>query len=242
MKEIILQTDSLCKRYRKHVALDRCSLTVRQGDIYGFVGNNGAGKTTLMKIVMGLTEASGGDFRLFDTPSFEVNHTIRKRVSAIIEAPAFYPHMTGLGNLQLHLLTIGQKVSDDRILQVMDAVKLANECKKKVRNYSMGMKHRLGIARVLLSRAELAILDEPTNGLDPSGILELREFILSLNKDKGVTFIISSHHIFELEGMVTKIGIIKSGKMVEEREFGQLKTELEATGDSIEQYFIEQTR
>jgi ABC-2 type transport system ATP-binding protein len=235
---MMLQTEELCKKYKKHVALDACSLTVKRGDIYGFVGNNGAGKTTLMRIVMGLAKPSGGDYRLFGTLSFGVGAAVRRRVGAIIEAPTFYPHMTGFENLRLHQLAIGQRVSESRIKQAMDTVRLGDERTKKVRGYSMGMKQRLGIARILLSDVEFAILDEPTNGLDPAGILELRNLILSLNREKGTTFLISSHHILELDGLVTRVGVIKAGKMVEEKDYAHIRAELDVSGESIEDYFI----
>jgi ABC-type multidrug transport system ATPase subunit len=233
----VLTTDCLCKRYKQQVVLQDCSITVNQGDIYGFIGNNGAGKTTLMRVIMGLSAANSGTYRLFNVPAVSVDFSVRKRVSAIIEAPSFYPHLSGYQNLELHLLAYGHRVSSERIMQSLEAVGLSSEGKKKVRGYSLGMKQRLGLARALLVDADFIILDEPTNGLDPSGIRDLRELILSLNQN-GTTFLISSHHINELSSFITKLGIIRKGHIVEEMEFQPLKKELDSRGETLEDYFL----
>jgi ABC-type multidrug transport system ATPase subunit len=234
----VLTTEGLCKNYRKQSALSGFNMKVLKGDIYGFIGNNGAGKTTLMKIIMGLSRESAGAFELFGVPRNKVDLSVRRRISAIIETPSFYPHVSGYQNLALHQLAIGQKVSRERIEHALETVGLLAENRKKASNYSLGMKQRLGIARALLADTDFVILDEPTNGLDPFGIRELRDLILRLNREKGTTFLISSHHISELSNMITKIGIIKKGRMVEEKEYALLQKEIDAKNITLEEYFL----
>ena len=208
--EYIIQTKSLTKKYGNKIAVDKISLNVRKGDIYGLIGKNGAGKTTLMKLLLGLTFDNGGEMKLFGSTSLEKE---RIRIGALIESPAFYKNETAFENLKR--FSILSPTSDEEIHNILKLVGLTNTGKKKVGAFSFGMKQRLGIAIALLGKPELLILDEPINGLDPSGIKEIRDIILDLNT-KGVTFLISSHLLDELGKIATNYGIVANGKLVEE--------------------------
>lgn len=236
--EPVLEVEQITKKYKRARVLDELSMHVNKGDIYGFVGNNGAGKTTLMRIIMRLANGTSGDYALFGIQRKDITEKEMKRVSAVIETPAFYPHLSGYQNLLVHQMSVGNTVIKEEINTALDKVNLAEAGKKKVRNYSLGMRQRLGLARALLNRADLIILDEPTNGLDPSGIIELRNIILELNKKNGTTFIISSHHITELQQFINKLGIIKAGKIVKEIPYTEVAAELEKTNISIEEYIM----
>lgn len=236
--EPVLEVEQITKKYKRARVLDELSMHVNKGDIYGFVGNNGAGKTTLMRIIMRLANGTSGDYALFGIQRKDITEKEMKRVSAVIETPAFYPHLSGYQNLLVHQMSVGNTVIKEEINTALDKVNLAEAGKKKVRNYSLGMRQRLGLARALLNRADLIILDEPTNGLDPSGIIELRNIILELNKKNGTTFIISSHHITELQQFINKLGIIKAGKIVKEIPYTEVAAELEKTNISMEEYIM----
>lgn len=236
--EPVLEVEQITKKYKRARVLDELSMHVNKGDIYGFVGNNGAGKTTLMRIIMRLANGTSGDYALFGIQRKDITEKEMKRVSAVIETPAFYPHLSGYQNLLVHQMSVGNTVIKEEINTALDKVNLAEASKKKVRNYSLGMRQRLGLARALLNRADLIILDEPTNGLDPSGIIELRNIILELNKKNGTTFIISSHHITELQQFINKLGIIKAGKIVKEIPYTEVAAELEKTNISMEEYIM----
>lgn len=234
----VLAANDITKKYNKNIALNGFEIKVEQGDIYGFVGNNGAGKTTFMKIIMGLSKMNAGGYELFRVAHEKMTMDTRMRVSAIIETPSFYPYLTGYQNLKLHQMAMGHRVLEEEIMSILDKVNIRKEAQKKVKNYSLGMKQRLGLGRALLSRAELVVLDEPTNGLDPSGIVELRNLILLLNKEQGTTFLVSSHHILELANFISKLGIIKNGQMVEETDYKNLTRQLEAKNENIENYIM----
>lgn len=236
--EQVLEVEQITKKYRRVRVLDKLSMHVNKGDIYGFVGNNGAGKTTLMRIIMKLADGTSGDYALFGVKRKDITEKEMKRVSAVIETPAFYPHLSGYQNLLVHQMSVGNSVIKEEINTALDKVDLAGAGKKKVRNYSLGMRQRLGLARALLNHADLIILDEPTNGLDPSGIIELRNIILELNEKNGTTFIISSHHITELQQFINKLGIIKAGKIVKEIPYKEVAAELEKTNISMEEYIM----
>lgn len=231
----VLEVDHLTKKYGKNAALDGLHMEIEAGSIYGLVGNNGAGKTTLMRVVMGLAKESAGDYLLFGKKRENLSARERRNVSAVIEMPTFYPHMTGYQNLKIHQMEIGDKVDRQKILEILEKVDMLEAANKKVRTYSLGMKQRLGIARALLSDSEFIILDEPTNGLDPAAIIGLRKLILDLNKNQGKTFLISSHHIVELTQVIDKLGIIKKGKMVQEISYDELKK----SGENIEEYIMQ---
>lgn len=210
---IIMQTEALSKRYSKQLSLDSLSMSITQGEIYGLVGPNGAGKTTLIKMLFGLATPSSGGFRLFGVKNTEQNiSAARRRMNGIVETPAFYPHMSATQNLKAQAIMLGIQ-DKNKIPEVLSIVGLGDTGRKRVRNFSLGMKQRLGLAQALLTDAEFIVLDEPTNGLDPEGIIELRELIRRLNRERGITFLISSHYISELEQVITSMGILRKGKL-----------------------------
>ena len=214
--EYVLQTDNLTKRYKNIPALDGLTMHIPKGAIYGFVGRNGAGKTTLIRLICGLQEPSSGSFSLFGirNDSKDIVNS-RRKIGAIVETPAIYMDMTAEENLrqQYRIFGISSYVSIPEILKL---VGLENTGKKKVRQFSLGMKQRLGIAIALSGDPRLLILDEPTNGLDPQGIVEMREMILKLNRKREITVLISSHILDELSRLATHYGIIDHGQMVKE--------------------------
>ena len=214
--EYVLQTDNLTKCYKNIPALDRLTMHIPKGAIYGFVGRNGAGKTTLIRLICGLQEPSSGSFSLFGirNDSKDIVNS-RRKIGAIVETPAIYMDMTAEENLrqQYRILGISSYVSIPEILKL---VGLENTGKKKVRQFSLGMKQRLGIAIALSGDPRLLILDEPTNGLDPQGIVEMRDMILKLNRKREITVLISSHILDELSRLATHYGIIDHGQMVKE--------------------------
>ena len=197
-------------------------MTVYQKDIYGFIGQNGAGKSTTMKIIMSLIKETQGQLELFDTLDNQIN---RSRIGAIIENPAFYPYMTAYENLKYYIQYKGI-VEINSIEKVLRMVGLENARKKKYKNYSLGMKQRLGLALALINHPDLLILDEPLNGLDPQGIVELREILSHLNKKYGITMLISSHILDELEMIATRYGFIHQGQMIEEITAEKLQEKL----------------
>lgn len=215
MNEIICQTTNLNKKYNKTSILNNINIEIRRGEIYGLIGENGAGKTTLIKILTGLILKTDGKITLFNK-EVNVNTSLdRKKIGSIIEAPALYLEMTAKQNLEIQ--RIQQGITDKNCIdELLCLVNLAGAKNKKTKNFSLGMKQRLGLAIALLGNPELLILDEPLNGLDPTGIKELRELLIKLNKEKGITIIISSHILSELHKLATCYGIISNGKLVEQ--------------------------
>lgn len=213
--ENCLTTHNLTKRYRKFTALDNVNMTVPKGAIYGLVGRNGAGKTTLIRVICGLQAPTQGDYTLFDSKygNEKVLARARKRIGAIVETPALYNSMTARENLLNHAILLGLP-STDKIDDLLKLVGLEDTGKKKVKNFSLGMRQRLGIALTLVGNPDLILLDEPTNGLDPQGIVEIRELILKLNKEHGVSFVISSHILGELSKLATHYGFIDKSKLI----------------------------
>ncbi|GAA0103865.1 ABC transporter ATP-binding protein [Paraclostridium sordellii] len=215
MNDIVLKTNKLTKVYGKQVANQSISITVKKGDIYGLVGQNGAGKTTLIRIITGLIYESEGGIELFGKSEPNELDKARTMVGSLIETPAFYGDMTAKENLEVSRLVrnIGGKRCIDEVLEL---VGLDNIGKKKVKNFSLGMKQRLGIANALLGNPRFLILDEPINGLDPMGIIEIRELLKKVNKEKDVTMLISSHILSELSEIATCYGFIDKGKLIQE--------------------------
>lgn len=211
MASTIIKTNGLIKKYGYKAAVNNVSVCVEKGDIYGLIGKNGAGKTTLMKLLLGLTDSDSGEIKLFDSENLSSG---RHRTGSLIEEPGLYYGKTAYENMKLFSL-IYDGVTDDEIKEILKKVGLENTGKKKVKGFSLGMRQRLGIAIALMGHPELLILDEPINGLDPAGIKEIRDMILSLN-ESGVTFMISSHLLDELGKVVTKYGIMADGELVEE--------------------------
>ncbi|KEJ01487.1 bacitracin ABC transporter ATP-binding protein [Clostridium botulinum A2B7 92] len=216
--ENILQTYNLTRKYGTTAVVDNINMNIKKGEIYGFLGRNGAGKTTTLRMIMGLISPTKGEYELFgkkmgDREAFG-------RIGAIIETPGFYPNLTARENLDIHrrLMGIPNKEYVDEALEIVGLTNYDIK-KKKVKKYSLGMKQRLGVARALLHKPELLILDEPTNGLDPVGIKEMRETLLDLNKKKEITILVSSHILGEIQQLATKIGIIHNGKLLEEIDY-----------------------
>ena len=217
---MVLQTFNLSKRYGSQWALKDVCMNVEKGDIYGFVGENGSGKTTIIRLICGLISATDGNFTLFgaDGKSKEIL-TARKKIGAIVETPSIYLNMTAVENLKMQLGVLGvTENKQEKIESVLSRVGLKDliNSKKIASNFSLGMRQRLGLAMALLGEPEFIILDEPMNGLDPAGIVEIRELILKLNHENGITFLISSHILSELSLVATKYGIISKGKLVKE--------------------------
>jgi len=211
----VLQTRNITKRYGKMTAVDNVSMTVRKGDVYGLVGRNGAGKTTLMRMICALTFADGGELSLFGQNSDPGLNKARRRIGSVVETPALYPNLTARQNLEYFRILRGipDKNAVDNALK---AVNLTDTGKKTFKNFSLGMKQRLGLALALLSNPDFIILDEPINGLDPMGIVEMRELIKKLNAEHGITFLISSHILSELSLVATRYGFINNGRLIKE--------------------------
>lgn len=207
----ILQTDRLTKIYGGKRVVDHVNLHIEKGDIYGFIGKNGAGKTTTMRMICGTAFPSEGSVRLFDgMPLSEA----RRKIGSLIEAPGLYPDCTALENMRRFAILFGGSEAD--IASILEFVGLKDTGKKTAKQFSLGMKQRLGIAIAMLGDPEFLILDEPVNGLDPAGMKEIRDLILKLNHERGTTFLISSHLLDELSKVATKFGIINGGRLVEE--------------------------
>ena len=207
----VLRTDKLTKRFGAKCAVNGVSMQIRKGDIYGFIGKNGAGKTTLMRLVLGAAMPSDGDIELFGGEELS---RARHRIGALLEYPCLYKGCSAYENLKRFSLLTGN--DRDELLEILELVGLKNVGKKKVGKFSLGMKQRLAIGVALLGHPEFLVLDEPVNGLDPTGIKEIRDVILRLNREKGVTFLISSHLLDELSKIVTTYGIIKDGVLIEQ--------------------------
>lgn len=218
MGDVVLKTNGLFMSYGHQLVLDDLSMTINKGDIYGFVGENGSGKTTVIRLVCGLIFPDGGDYELFGVNNNDPEILkVRKKVGGIVESPSIYPNMTARDNLAMQSIILGIK-DEGRIKAVLETVGLKDlyESKKVAGNFSLGMRQRLGIAMALMSKADFLILDEPLNGLDPEGIVEIRNLILKLNQEYGITFLISSHILSELSLVATKYGIISHGHILTE--------------------------
>ena len=214
--EYVLTASSLSKRYRDFKALDQLDLHVEKGAIYGFVGKNGAGKTTLIRLICGLQDPTGGEYTLYGMKNTEPGIVkARRRMGAVVETPSIYLNMTAKENLQAQYRILGLP-SFEGIDQILQLVNLADTGKKKAKNFSLGMRQRLGIAIALAGSPDFLVLDEPVNGLDPQGIIEIRELILKLNREHQITFLISSHILDELARLATHYGFIDNGRMLKE--------------------------
>ena len=222
--DYILETRSLSKHYGRFKALDGMNMHVPKGAIYGLVGKNGAGKTTLIRLICGLQEPSSGSFTLYGTESRDKAIVrARRRMGAVVETPSLYPDMTAEDNLKMQYRVLGLP-SFEGIDQLLQLVGLEHTGKKKARNFSLGMKQRMGIAVALAGDPDFLVLDEPVNGLDPQGIIEIRELILKLNRERQISVLISSHILDELSRLATHYGFIDSGRMVKEISAEELDT------------------
>lgn len=210
--EYIVQTENLSKSFGKEQAVSNINLKIRKGEIYGFLGPNGAGKTTTIRMLLGLMKPSSGTIKIFQKDVTRDRINILAKIGSLVENPSYYPHLTAYENLEALRKILG--VPKSRIDEVLAIVRLKDAANKKVKGFSLGMKQRLGIAASLLHNPELLILDEPTNGLDPSGIIEIRNLIKRLPSEYGMTIIISSHLLSEIDQMATQVGIVSKGKMI----------------------------
>ena len=216
--DTVLKTNGIVKKYGNNTVLNNINMTINRGDIYGFIGKNGAGKTTFMRVVLSLTNHNQGEINFFDNKRIE---EVGLKVGSLIEAPGLYKNASAHENLKR--FSIIYNADESKIDELLELVGLRNVGNKKVKDFSLGMRQRLGIAIALLGEPEFLLLDEPINGLDPEGIKEIRDVILKLNKEKGITFLISSHLLDELSKIVTRYGIINNGILVEEIEAKELK-------------------
>lgn len=214
--DYVLKTNALCKSYKGFKALNRLSMNVPKGAIYGLVGKNGAGKTTLIRLICGLQEPASGEYTLYGRKNTDKEVVkSRRRIGAVVETPSIYLDMTAEDNLKQQYRVLGLP-SYDGLTEILKLVGLENTGKKKAKNFSLGMRQRLGIAIALVGDPDFLVLDEPVNGLDPQGIVEIRELILKLNREQQITVLISSHILDELSRLATHYGFIDSGHMVKE--------------------------
>lgn len=223
--EYVLQAKGLVKSYRGNRVLNGVTINIRRGDIYGFVGENGSGKTTVIRLITGLIYADSGEFSLFGIKNSDpAIRAARARIGAIVEAPSIYLNMSAKDNLLMQSGILGLR-NEEKCKATLATVGLGEmwESPKHAGDFSLGMRQRLGIAMALLGDPEFIILDEPMNGLDPAGIVEIRELILHLNRDKGITFLISSHILTELALVATRYGIISHGRLLQEISAAELE-------------------
>ncbi|ENQ3105483.1 ABC-2 type transport system ATP-binding protein [Bacillus sp. 491mf] len=240
----VLKTNQLTKVFHGKEVISNVNMHVKQGEIYGFLGPNGAGKTTIMKMITNLIKPTSGEIEIFGEKLTNTSYEVLKRMGTIIEYPIFYEKLTAKENLNLHCEYMGfyDKKAIDRAL---DLVNLHNVDDKQVKDFSLGMKQRLGIARAITTKPELLILDEPINGLDPIGIKELRELFKILCKEYGITLLVSSHILGEMEQMADTIGVIQNGKLIKEVSMksinGQQTEYIEVTVQDVKQaaYLLE---
>lgn len=222
MSHFLIETKQLTKIYGEQTAVNSVNLHVKKGRIYGLLGRNGAGKTTIMKMILGLTPITSGEVDVFGQNIKGKEKRIYPRIGAIIETPGFYPNLTGTENLEIFAKLRGT-AAPNAVKTALEIVGLPYKDKKLFSKYSLGMKQRLGIANAILHDPELLILDEPTNGLDPIGIAEVRNFIKDLSKERGKTILISSHILSEIELLADDIGIIDHGVLLEESSMEELQ-------------------
>ncbi|MBT2289963.1 ABC transporter ATP-binding protein [Paenibacillus albidus] len=227
MGETVINTKSLLKKYGGRAAVDHLNLKIDKGEIYGFLGPNGAGKTTTIRMLLGLITPTSGSIEVFGQDLRKNKLQILRRVGSLVESPSYYGHLTASENLEAIRRIIDAPKS--RIAEVLKVVSLTGEEKRPVKGFSLGMKQRLGIAAALLGEPELLILDEPTNGLDPSGIQEIRSLIKRLPEEQGITVLVSSHLLSEIEQMAGTVGIIRQGQMVYQDTIANLQ--LQASGE-----------
>ena len=222
----IIETKNITKKYGKYQVLNKLSVHIKENSIYGLIGKNGAGKTTLIRIICGLQDPTNGTYFInkIDNKAKDIS-LVRKKIGAIIERPSIYEEMNAKDNIICQMKLVGLTNYQD-VSKFLDVVGLSNVGNKKVRYYSLGMKQRLGIALALVNNPNILILDEPINGLDPEGIIEIRELILKLNKEKHITILISSHYLDELSKVATHYGFIDKGRIIEEISSEELNKKL----------------
>src|SRR5215217_6860 len=221
MQTCLIETRGLTRRFGTQLAVNNLNLSVPAGGVYGFLGPNGAGKTTAIRILLGLIRPNAGEVRLFGQPLMRNHQSLMRLVGALVEAPSLYPHLTGRENLEVTRRLLG---SPRELIDVaLDIIKLKKDADRRVREYSLGMRQRLGLALALLNKPELLILDEPTNGLDPAGIHEMRDLLRRLPAEFGVTVFLSSHLLSEVEQIASHIGIIHEGRLLFQGTLSELQ-------------------
>ena len=220
--EKVIQISSLSKRFKDLLAVDELELHVNRGDVFGFLGPNGAGKSTTIRMMLSLVSPTSGTINIFGKSLLENRKEILTNIGAIVEKPDFYQYLPAIKNLEILAKISGKEVSSKRIIELLDLVGLKDKAKSKVKTYSHGMKQRLGIAQALLHDPELIVLDEPTTGLDPQGMKEIRDLILRLSKDENKTIFLSSHILSEIELVANRMIIINKGKKIVEGEVSNL--------------------
>lgn len=220
----VVETHDLTKVYSGRAVVDKVNMHIPQGSIYGFVGENGSGKTTIMRMLTGIARPNRGSFELLGVKntSPQISKT-RKQISAIVENVSYVPTMTALDNIKYQELYLGIKLKPEEREQLLKTVHLEDVGKKKVKNFSLGMRQRMGIALALMNKPKFMLLDEPMNGLDPQGIAELRDLLIHINREQGITILISSHILSELEKIATNYGFISHGKLIEELTVEELQ-------------------
>lgn len=222
MDECLIETRELTRRFGDRVAVNELNLSVPAAGVYGFLGPNGAGKTTAIRMLLGLIRPNDGEVRLFGVPVAGNRASLMRRVGALVESPSLYPHLTGRENLEVTRRLLG---APRNLIDVsLETVKLTKDADRRVREYSLGMRQRLGLALALLNKPQLLILDEPTNGLDPAGIHEMRDLIRRLPDEFGVTVFLSSHLLSEVEQIASHIGIIHEGRLLFQGPLTELQT------------------
>lgn len=222
MMQQVIEVTGLTKHFKNITAVDDLSFSVSEGDVYGFLGQNGAGKSTTIRMLLTLISPTAGNIKLFGMPLHSHRKEILQQIGAVIEKPDVYKYLSAYDNLKLFARLSGVKVSEQKLMQQLEIVGLAARAKDKVQTYSQGMKQRLGIAIALVHDPSLIILDEPTNGLDPQGIADIRNLILHLSKEQKKTLVVSSHLLSEIEQVATKVLIIDKGKKIIEGESAKL--------------------
>lgn len=230
--DTIIQTHQLSKRFAKQPVINQVSMTIKEGEIYGFLGPNGAGKTTIMKMLLNLVKPTSGEVKIQNQSIQATSIEYLKNIGSLIEYPIFYEELTAYKNLKIHCAYMGFK-DQNRIKSVLDIVGLHQVEKKKVKEFSLGMRQRLAIARAIVTKPKILILDEPINGLDPIGIKEIRELLVKLKQQYGMTILISSHIVSEIESIADTIGILHQGKLIEEIPMDSLRKRHQSTIEMV---------
>lgn len=230
--EYFIQTHQLTKRYTGKPVINQVSMNIKEGEIYGFLGPNGAGKTTLMKMLLNLVKPTSGDIFIQDRPITASSYQYLKDIGSLIEYPIFYEELTAQENLEMHCAYIGYK-DQKHIKKVLDIVGLQQIESKKVKEFSLGMRQRLAIGRAIVTKPKILILDEPINGLDPIGIKEVRELLVMLKQQYGMTILISSHIVSEIESIADTIGVLNHGELIEEISMHSLREKHQTTIEMV---------
>lgn len=221
----VIKCENLCKKFKNEEVVTDLNINIYEGDIYGFLGPNGSGKSTTIKMILGLVKPTQGKISIYGYDVNENRNKAIENIGAMVEGPSFYPYLSGYKNLMLFANLYGLK--SERVLEVLEMVGLSTSKDKKVSNYSLGMKQRLAIARAFLNNPKIIILDEPTNGLDPQGVIEIRNLIKFLKEEKGVTFILCSHILSEVQSLCNRVSILNKGKLIVEDKVDKLLSDTE---------------